>query len=255
MRVTLISHTPMPETTVAAAAKLCYSAVAADDIMDNLTPDATERFLKILGDLGHDSPFEHASFTFCIEGVSRTLLAQITRHRIASFSVQSQRYVNMDAGGCFEFITPPAIAENPQAAELFGRAMQNDLNNYLLLVDMLKPGIKERLFAEGKSEREAETAAEKTAIEDARFVLPNACATKMLITMNARSLRNFFELRCCRRAQWEIRALATEMLRLVRKASPALFLKAGPGCVSGPCAEGGMTCGRAGEVRKEFSDI
>ena len=253
MRVVLVSHTPAPETVVAAAAKLCYSQSAADDIMDGLTPEKAEGFVKMLGDLGHESPFEHTSFTFCIDGVSRALLAQITRHRIASFSVQSQRYVNMD--GCFEFVTPPAIAKNKQAAALFEQSMKENLEHYLQLIDILKPNIKKRFLEQGKDEKAAESAAEKEAIEDARFVLPNACVTKILLTMNARSLTNFFALRCCRRAQWEIRALATEMLRLVRSAAPALFLKAGPGCVSGPCPEGRMSCGMAKEVKQEFCSI
>ena len=253
MRVTLLSHTPAPEMVVAAAAKLCYSPSAADDIMDMLTPEKAEGFVKMLGDMGHESPFEHASFTFCIDGVSRALLAQITRHRIASFSVQSQRYVNMD--GCFEFVTPPAIAENKSAAALFEQSMQDNLERYLQLIDILKPGIKQRLLDGGRDEKAAESAAEKEAIEDARFVLPNACVTKILLTMNARSLSNFFELRCCRRAQWEIRTLATEMLRLVRRAAPALFSKAGPGCLNGACTEGRMSCGMAKEVKQEFSII
>jgi thymidylate synthase (FAD) len=90
------------------------------------------------------------------------------------------------------------------------------------------------------------------AIEDARFVLPNACDTKMLVTMNARSLLNFFSHRCCNRAQWEIRALADQMLCLVKEVAPSLFAAAGPGCVRGPCPEGSMTCGRMEEVRARY---
>ena len=93
INVKLIQCTGEPEKVVSAAAKLCYSSAGADDIMEGLDREGTERFLKLLMDMGHESPIEHASFTFAIEGVSRSLLAQITRHRIASFSVKSQRYV------------------------------------------------------------------------------------------------------------------------------------------------------------------
>ena len=252
-KVLLISHTPNPEATVAAAAKLCYSNAGADDIMAGLTPEKTDDFLAMLASIGHESPMEHASFTFCVEGVSRVLLAQLTRHRIASFSVQSQRYVRLSGEGHFQFITPPEIEQNDEARALFLQCMADDIEAYNRLADLLKVPILQRLTAEGLSPASAERAAEKAAIEDARFVLPNACETKLLLTMNARSLHNFFRQRCCRRAQWEIRALAAEMLRLAREASPALFATAGPACLSGPCAEGKMTCGQTKEVRREFA--
>ena len=219
MTVRLIAHTPEPEKVVAAAAKLCYSDAHITDLLDGLDEEKTARFLTMLSDLGHASPIEHASFTFGIEGVSRTLLAQITRHRIASFSVQSQRYVRLDD---FRYVIPPEIA---------------------------------RLMAEGMPEKQARAKASKQANEDARFVLPNACETKMVVTMNARSLQNFFHLRCCSRAQWEIRALAEEMLRLVYPVAPHLFAKAGPACVSGPCPEGKMCCGRTAEVRARYAAL
>ena len=212
MTVRLIAHTPEPEKVVAAAAKLCYSDAHITDLLDGLDEEKTARFLTMLSDLGHASPIEHASFTFGIEGVSRTLLAQITRHRIASFSVQSQRYVRLDD---FRYVIPPEIEAIPEAKAAFIESMN----------------------------------------EDARFVLPNACETKMVVTMNARSLQNFFHLRCCSRAQWEIRALAEEMLRLVYPVAPHLFAKAGPACVSGPCPEGKMCCGRTAEVRARYAAL
>jgi len=189
------------------------------------------------------------SFTFGIEGVSRSLLAQITRHRIASYSVKSQRYVKE---GQFEFITPPAIAENPEAHKLYIESMEQAQATYNQLADILSEKyIVENLEA-GMAEKQAKNQAEKKAIEDARFVLPNACETKMIVTMNARSLMNFFHHRCCSRAQWEIRALADEMLRLVKEVAPTLFSLAGPSCVAGPCPEGKMTCGKAAEMRKKY---
>ena len=212
MTVRLIAHTPEPEKVVAAAAKLCYSDAHITDLLDGLDEEKTARFLTMLSDLGHASPIEHASFTFGIEGVSRTLLAQITRHRIASFSVQSQRYVRLDD---FRYVIPPEIEAIPEAKAAFIESMN----------------------------------------EDARFVLPNACETKMVVTMNARSLQNFFHLRCCSRAQWEIRQLAEEMLQLVYPVAPHIFRTAGPACVSGPCPEGKMCCGRTAEVRAQYAAL
>ena len=251
-KVTLIAYTPSPEKTVAAAAKLCYAKSDIPSLLDGLTPEKTESFLELLSSLGHESPVEHASFTFGIDGVSRSFLAQITRHRIASYSVQSQRYVREKM---FEYVVPPEIADLPEAREAFQRAMQEDQEHYDRLSRLLKEKHKAAFLAQGKDEKTADRLAEKKAIEDARFVLPNACATKMICTMNARSLLNFFSHRCCNRAQWEIREVAVEMLRLVLAVAPGLFKNAGPACLSGPCPEGKMTCGKINEVRALFAGI
>ena len=240
MIVRILAHTPEPEKLVAMAAKLCYSDSSIDDLSESLTPDRVERFIEMLADLGHGSPLEHVSFTFGIEGVSRALLAQITRHRIASFSVQSQRYVSK----CdFSYIIPPEIEEIPEAKEEFIKAMEEDAAHYESLREKLVARHYNTNSAAGMSEAEAKKAAEKKANEDARFVLPNACDTKMMVTMNARELMNFFSLRCCNRAQWEIRKLADEMLCQVRMICPNLFYLAGPACVRGKCPEGAMSCG------------
>ncbi len=252
MKVELITCTPNADKIVAAAAKLCYAKSDIDTLMEKLTPDKVESFLEMLTELGHESPVEHASFTFGIEGVSRALLAQITRHRIASFSVQSQRYV--DKSG-FSYITPPEIADVPEALEEFNRAMEEDAKHYASLKAILAQKRTEKLVAEGMTEEAARKVAEKSANEDARFVLPNACDTRMIVTMNVRSLWNFFKLRCCNRAQWEIRELATEMLRLCREAAPLLFANAGPSCVNGKCSEGNMSCGKLKEVREKFAAL
>ena len=252
MTVRLITHTPEPEKVVAAAAKLCYSDAHIADLLDGLDAEKTAAFLQKLSDLGHASPTEHASFTFGIEGVSRTLLAQITRHRIASFSVQSQRYVRLDD---FRYVVPPEIEAIPEAKAAFIASMQEDAQRYLDLVKKLEDGHTARLMAEGLPEKQARAKASKQANEDARFVLPNACETKMVVTMNARSLNNFFRLRCCERAQWEIRALAEEMLRLVYPVAPHLFGTAGPGCISGPCPEGKMCCGKTQQVRDRYEAL
>lgn len=252
MKVELIACTPDADKIVAAAAKLCYAKSDINTLMDKLTPDKVEDFLDMLGRLGHESPVEHAVFTFGIEGVSRALLAQITRHRIASFSVQSQRYVDKSS---FEYITPPEIADIPEALEEFKAAMEEDARHYERLKSILSSKRYQKNLEAGMSEEEAEKAANKSANEDARFVLPNACDTRMILTMNVRSLRNFFRLRCCSRAQWEIRELATEMLRLCRNAAPLLFATAGPACLTGKCAEGAFTCGRINEVREKYKNL
>lgn len=217
LKVTLLAHTPDADKLVAAAAKLCYAKSDVDTLLDNLTAEKVEEFIERLAELGHESPIEHASYTFAVEGVSRALLAQLTRHRLASYSVQSQRYVDkLD----FDYIMPPSVAANPETAEMFEKcmAMLDTYYSYFTAADIPN--------------------------EDARFVLPNACDTRIIFTMNARSLHNFFRLRCCNRAQWEIRAMADEMLKLCREVSPALFKHAGPSCaVSGVCSEGAMCCG------------
>lgn len=253
MLVQLIAHTNEPEKTVAAAAKLCYSDAHIETLLDGLTPEKTAAFLQKLSDLGHASPIEHASFTFGIEGVSRTFLAQVTRHRIASFSVQSQRYVRLDG---FEYVTPPEVAADPEASAAFEQAMRAENEQYERIAALLKEGHTRRLMREeGLTEAAAAKKAEKLAIEDARFVLPNACETKMIVTMNARSLHNFFRHRCCSRAQWEIRALADEMLRLVYPVAPALFAAAGPSCVKGACPEGAMSCGDSAGMRAKYASL
>lgn len=252
MNVTLLAYTAMPEHIVAAAAKLCYSESSATDLMDGLDDEKATKFVEMLGSFGHMSPIEHASFTFAIEGVSRTFLAQVTRHRIASFSVQSQRYVKQKN---FVYITPPEIEKDKETLEIFNKAMQDSIDSYNKIADILSAKYKKEFLEEGLTEKSANSKAEKKAIEDARFILPNACETKMVMTMNARELKHFFNLRCCNRAQWEIRDVAREMYRLAYKAAPALFENSGPSCVSGKCPEGKMTCGKATEVRKEYEAI
>ncbi len=249
LHVELLQHTGDPEKIISAAAKLCYSSAGVADILSGLDETKVQSFLKMLMEMGHESPIEHVSFTFGIEGVSRALLAQITRHRLASYSVKSQRYVKE---GQFEFITPPAIAADPAAHSLYQQSMADAQKTYNKLADILSAKYYADFINEGMDEKKAKNQAEKKAIEDARFVLPNACETKMIVTMNARSLMNFFHHRCCTRAQWEIQALANEMLRLVREVAPTLFALAGPSCVAGPCPEGKMSCGRAAAMRKEY---
>lgn len=218
MKVILLSHTPEPERLVAAAARLCYSSVGADALKERQDTEKTKAFLHMLTEMGHLSPIEHVSFTFAIEGVSRALSHQLVRHRIASYSQQSQRYVKETQ---FDYVIPPSIAANDEARTIFVKHMEATQAIYNQLLD----------FAHQ---------------EDARYVLPNACETKLVCTMNARSLYNFFEHRLCTRAQWEIRQLAALMLAAVREVAPSLFAHVGPACVTeGVCYEGKMSCGRA----------
>ena len=231
LSVTLIQHTPEPEKLVAAAAKLCYSKAGASEIMEGLTQDATDKFVGMLADVGHASPIEHASFTFAIEGVSRALSHQLVRHRMASFSQKSQRYVNE---GQFKYIIPPEIAKQEYLSDEYLKMMDTIEEFYGYAAAELR----EIHLISGMSQLDAE----KKGFEDARYLLPNACETKVVVTMNARGLMNFFQKRCCNRAQWEIRAMANEMLRLVKEIAPTLFKNAGAPCVNGPCPEGVMSC-------------
>ena len=249
LHVKLLAYTPEPEKTVACAAKLCYAAAGIDTVYEGLTEEKTASFLEMLGEIGHESPIEHANFTFGIEGVSRSLLAQLTRHRLASYSVQSQRYVKEDA---FSFVLPLEIEAIPEAKAEFLAAMEEDARHYERLTALLREKHEKAFLAQGEEPKSAARKAEKKAIEDARFVLPNACATKLICTMNARSLQNFFTHRCCARAQWEIRQLAVEMLKEVKAVAPHLFQKAGPPCLRGSCPEGKMSCGQAQAVRERF---
>ncbi len=255
MNVTLITYTPDPEKVVAAAAKLCYSKASITDLMDGLSDEKVASFLDKLSGLGHASPLEHVSFTFGIEGVSRSFLAQMTRHRIASFSVQSQRYVDM---GEADMVVPPAIAQDGEASEAFSQAVKSAKYAYDHLHHVLEDIHTYELMLGDSfmTEQEARVKASKLANEDARFVLPEACQTRMIVTMNARELNNFFKLRCCIRAQWEIRRVADEMLKLVYPIAPHLFANAGPGCVAEhKCTEGSMTCGFMAQVQNKYKLI
>lgn len=249
MKVKLIRYTPDCEKLIAASAKLCYSQSGVDEIFDNLNDENTGKFLNMLLNMGHESPIEHTYFTFSVEGVSRSLLAQLTRHRIASYTVKSQRYVKE---GQFEYVTPPEIDMVEEAKEKYIKTMEYVQNQYNELADILFEKHYKMFLEQGLDEKTAKNKAEKKAIEDARYVLPNSCATQLIMTFNARSLYNFFEHRCCDRAQWEIREMADEMLRLVKEVAPVLFKKSGPSCLKGACPEGKMSCGKALEKRKFY---
>lgn len=205
--VKLITHTPEPEKIVAIAAHFCYSNLSTDQIINQISTDEIARRIRMLNKLQHESPFEHASFTFSVSNISRACMAQLTRHRIASFSVKSQRYVNERN---FMYVAPPAVGDSEQYRKVMGEISRAYRR-------LKKLGLKN---------------------EDARFVLPNACTTQLIMTMNARSLKNFFSLRCCYRAQWEIRDVANKMLMQCKDVAPLLFENSGPPCIRGKCHEG-----------------
>ena len=235
LKVILLRATPDPDEIVALGARLCYAQADIDSLRERVETTDQETYVSRVMERGHLSVTEHASFTFAVEGVSRALLAQLTRHRIASFSVQSQRYVSMADG--FDYVIPPSIAAlGEDAVQEFAQQMDSLHAWYC--------GWQEKLGGKGEA-----------ANQDARFVLPNAAATRLLVTMNARELMNFVELRCCNRAQWEIREMAWQMLAECRKAAPALFPKAGPLCLKGACPEGKNSCGRAHEIQERHAAL
>lgn len=251
MKVTLISHTPEPEKLAATAAKLCYSSSDIESLTEGLTDDQIKDYIKMLVSIGHESVMEHVTFTFGIEGISRACSHQLVRHRIASYSQKSQRYVNEDG---FEFITPPAIHEVPEAEAEYMKAISSITESYSKIADLLTEYHKNNLVRDGLDEKQALSKARKTANEDARFILPNACETKIVVTMNVRSLLNFFRHRCCNRAQWEIRAVADEMLKLCLATAPNIFCNAGASCiVEGKCPEGKMSCGKMSQMKEKFA--
>ena len=216
MQVELLYHTPDPQRAVATAARLCYAPVGAKELMESLSEDRIVKVLTTILESGHYSTLEHASYTFAIDGVSRAMTHQLVRHRLASFNQQSQRYVTFKEEP--DFIVPQSVVD-AGAAEAYDKAAKAAFEAYDALVKAGVPA------------------------EDARYLLPNACETKIVVTMNIRELLHFFSVRCCNRAQWEIREVACRMLELVRPTAPLIFAQAGPGCVRGACPEGKMSCG------------
>ncbi|MCX6777973.1 MAG: FAD-dependent thymidylate synthase [Candidatus Micrarchaeota archaeon] len=233
MKVKLIAHTPEPERVCAAAAMTSSRKEDTAEIYESLSDsermEKARKLLRAVIRMGHQSVMEHASFTFSISGVSRAMTHELVRHRVASYTQQSQRYVKFEKGA---FVTPRKINENEKAKQMFDSSLENLINTYDALVEMGIP------------------------FEDARFILPNAAYTNIVVTMNARELCHFFRLRTCERAQWEIREVATEMLGQCRKIAPALFSEVGPACyMDGKCPEGKLTCGRMEEIVRKFKEL
>jgi thymidylate synthase (FAD) len=202
MNVKLIGWTPDPEKLPAMAATLTHSKIKPEDLAKKSDKELSAVLKQVLA-LGHTSVIEHSSFTFAISDVSRSLTHQLVRHRIASYSQQSQRYVNLTEPN---YVIPPTIVKSKKMKTAYEDTMRLIWGQYNKLLEMKIPA------------------------EDARYVLPNATCTNIMVTMNARSLLNFFELRCCLHAQWEIRMLANKMLAEVKKVAPVIFKEAGPSC-------------------------
>ncbi len=241
MNVILLQCTPEPERLVALAARLCYSPASIGDLQKEISRKDVRHLVSRILSMGHASVLEHVTLTYGVEGISRATSHQLVRHRIASYSQQSQRYVASDFG----YVTPKSLGphrgkrrgKRGSAPEQEGGSLHDRFERHMrkcseLYGEMLRSGIP---------------------AEDARFVLPHATETKILISMNARELHHFFALRLCRRAQWEIREMAGKMFAIAYGKAPLLFGNAGPGCLRGRCPEGEMTCGDAAGVRKEFA--
>ncbi len=224
LNVQLLEVTQNALSVIYSAARQCYSSDFAGEIFkDNVSSDKQERFIeKIIGS-GHESPLEHVKFTFAVEGVSRALTHQLVRHRIASYSQQSQRYVTEKD---FEYIVPPSVEKDENLKKEFKNIMDRIQKAYNEILETTSP-------------------------QDARYVLPQAAETKIVVTMNARELLHFFEERCCTRAQWEIRKLAYEMLLICKRELSTVFSMAGPKCLKlGYCPEGKFSCGLAPSKEK-----
>ncbi len=226
MKVKLLNYTKDSEKIVAQSARLCYSESGIDELNKKLTDKSRTNLIEKIIKLGHYSVLEHATFTFVIEGISRVTSHQLVRHRLASFSQQSQRYVKISEEG-FPYIVPKSIAHVEKLNKIFIDAIKKlDRIYHILLVHNIEA-------------------------EDARYILPQAVTTKMIISANARELLLIFKLRCCNRAQWEIREVAINMLREVKKIAPTIFENAGPLCILGPCPEGELSCGKPWSNNKE----
>jgi thymidylate synthase (FAD) len=227
LQVKLLDMSKDPLSLLYKAYRQCYSSGWAGDMMgEDINEERKEAFIREMMNFGHDSPLEHVKFTFAIKGVSRVLTHQLVRHRIASYSQQSQRYVDMEN---FKYVIPPSIAGDEVLQYEFKKLMDQIQRSYSILLERF---------------REKGIVGEK-AHEDARFIIPQAAETKIVVTMNCRELLHFFNQRCCNRAQWEIRALAKKMLEICRKELPSVFENGGAKCERlGYCPEGKLSCGR-----------
>lgn len=217
MNVELLQYPEDPERAVATAARLCYAPIGAKELKETMIEERIRSVLSTIMKSGHFSTLEHVSYTFAIDGVSRALTHQLVRHRLASFNQQSQRYVAFTDG--VDVVKPDSVSSREETSRIFDETIDAVVEAYGKLLDAGVPA------------------------EDARYLLPNAAETKIVVTMNIRELLHFFSLRCCNRAQWEIRELAHRMLELVRPTAPYIFMDAGASCVRGACTEGKMTCG------------
>ncbi len=230
MKVSLVVHTPDPDRLCAQAALVSKWPKGWSEFKDLWNDKTDMRHLTDAIEKGHVSVIEHACFTFSLEGISRSCSHQTVRHRIASHTQQSQRYVHLQDPDAF--VIPETIQENEKARKLFQEQLKAQFSTYERLIDLGIPK------------------------EDARFVMPNATKTNIMVTMNARELLHFFALRCCERTQWELREVAWKMLTLAKKVAPLIFSKGGPSCVQlGFCPEGDLTCGKIKEIKEKAANL
>lgn len=228
--VKLVSYTPNPADVIYIAAKQCYSQNNTFDLYTNEDPVKRDEFIKKIINSGHTSVIEHVSFTFSVTGLSRAASHQLVRHRIASYSQSSQRYINEKN---FGYVIPPKIQSNKKAYDKYNELMNNIRNCYNELLNIV-----------GEESK-----------EDIRYILPQATETKIYITMNCRSLLNFFSLRCCNRAQWEIRFLANLMLYECRGILPQVFENAGAACEKDKVCHELKSCGKYPSDKKDSKNI
>jgi thymidylate synthase (FAD) len=220
LKVSLISFTKDPEITCAKCASVSWRRKG----MREVSLDEARTIIRRVMGYNHESVIEHACFTFFIEDISRSLTHQLVRHRIASYTQQSMRYVDLTKSESY-FIKPESIEKQEELSALFDYAMTRCKTVYDTLREKGIPP------------------------EDARFVLPIATQTKIAFTMNARELKHFFMMRCCLRAQWEIRELANRMLKICKAVAPSLFENSGPSCVKlGYCPEAELACGKLNQI-------
>lgn len=252
--VTLITHTPEPEKVIACAAKLCYSQKSGAVLNYDMTLEEAKEFLdKLPG--SHGTPFEHATFTFSIEGVSRALSHELVRHRMANHNQRSQRYV---MEGSFNYVIPEVIKGNTHTAVPFDyNDDEDDFNTHLSIEEVFEyaMGSAKDYYDILLNALKESGVPEKVAFENARYVLPNACETKNMLTMNVRELHHFFNQRCCSRALPEMREVANQMLAICKRTSPVLFKDAGPFCVSDACPEANMSCGKQKEMKEFYGNL
>jgi len=204
IKVTLVSFTKDGERVVAVASKMSRSRKGWDYHWQNMSEEEVETWIRDAIIHGYWSVLEHSVYTFSIEGISRVASHQLVRHRIASYTQMSHRFAK-PVDEYYKPIIPPSTEK--RAKDVIEEAYRDAYEHYYRLLEL---GVPE---------------------EDARYVLPNGVNTNVVVTMNARELYNFFALRLCSRAQWEIRLVAWRMLEEVKKVHPRLFKYAGPNCL------------------------
>lgn len=229
LHVELLSYTPDPANLIGLAGRMCYSDAGIEGIKEKINREEQNGFIEKIIKLGSKSILDHINFTFAVEGISKRLSRQLATYKLTSLSQKPEKYIKADNG--FKYIIPESLANKPEKLTLFTELMQ-DISD--LFVKLVKKGVSE---------------------EDACYILPDACETKLILTMSAGELIPFFEVNCCNNAPWEIKSLADLMIQECIKTVPAIFKFTGPGCLFGPCPEGDETCGDEEEMRRKYHEL